>query len=44
MVSLSLQGYSVAEVSLQLGCTESKIYRILRLVRRRLERMRETET
>jgi RNA polymerase sigma-70 factor (ECF subfamily) len=45
VVILSLQGYSAAEVSAQLGCTESKVYRALRLVRQRLEHMRaETES
>jgi hypothetical protein len=28
-----MQGYKVVEISQQLGCTESKVYRILRLVR-----------
>jgi RNA polymerase sigma-70 factor (ECF subfamily) len=41
VVTLSLQGYAVAEVSGELGCTESKVYRVLRLVRRRLERLRD---
>jgi RNA polymerase sigma factor (sigma-70 family) len=44
MVTLSLQGYQVAEVSGQLGCTESKVYRVLALVRKRLERMREVDS
>jgi RNA polymerase sigma-70 factor (ECF subfamily) len=40
VVAFSLQGYSVAEVSSALGCTESKVYRVLRHVRHRLEQMR----
>jgi len=44
IVNLSLQGYQVAEVSGQLGCTESKVYRVLALVRKRLERMREVDS
>jgi RNA polymerase sigma factor (sigma-70 family) len=40
MVTLSLQGHEVAEISERLGCTESKVYRLLRLIRQRLERMR----
>lgn len=40
IVSLSLQGYEVAEISSHLGCTESKVYRLLRLVRHQLEKMR----
>jgi len=41
IVSLSLQGYTVAEIKTKLGCTQAKAYRILRLVRDRLERLRE---
>jgi RNA polymerase sigma-70 factor (ECF subfamily) len=43
IVTLSLQGYDVAEVSDHLGCTQSKVYRVLGLVRKRLERMREVD-
>jgi RNA polymerase sigma-70 factor (ECF subfamily) len=41
IVGLSLQGYGPREISQQLGCTESKVYRLLRRVRSRLERLRE---
>jgi RNA polymerase sigma-70 factor (ECF subfamily) len=41
VVTLSLQGYAAAEVCREVGCTESKVYRALRLVRRRLERERD---
>jgi RNA polymerase sigma-70 factor (ECF subfamily) len=41
VVALSLQGHTAAEVSAALGCTESKVYRVLRHVRGRLERMRD---
>jgi len=41
IVTLSLQGYEVQEVSQQVGCSQSKVYRVLRLVRSRLERMRD---
>jgi RNA polymerase sigma-70 factor (ECF subfamily) len=40
IVTLSLQAYSVAEVTRQVGCTQSKVYRILKLIRNRLERAR----
>lgn len=40
IVTLNLQGYEVSEVSIRVGCTESKVYRVLRLIRQRLERMR----
>ncbi len=43
MVTLSLQGESVSDVSKRLDCTESKVYRVLRLVRQRLERLREEQ-
>jgi len=43
MVMLSLDGYTVAEVSGRLDCTESKVYRVLRLIRQRLERMRDQD-
>jgi RNA polymerase sigma-70 factor (ECF subfamily) len=41
IVVLSLEGRTVAEVSAELSCTDSKVYRVLRHVRRRLERMRD---
>lgn len=44
IVMLSLQGYTVAEVSDQLGCTQSKAYRVLRHIRDRLERMQESQS
>jgi DNA-directed RNA polymerase specialized sigma24 family protein len=44
VVTLSLQGYEAAEVSQQVGCTQSKVYRVLRLVRYRLERLRDAES
>jgi RNA polymerase sigma-70 factor (ECF subfamily) len=44
VVTLSLQGYSAAEVSREVGLTEAKVYRVLRLVRGRLERMRDSDS
>jgi DNA-directed RNA polymerase specialized sigma24 family protein len=41
IVLLSLQGHSALDVSRELGCTESKVYRVLREVRDRLERLRQ---
>ena len=41
MVTLGLQGVTVAEIAERLGCTQSKVYRVLRLVRERLEHLRE---
>jgi RNA polymerase sigma-70 factor (ECF subfamily) len=43
MVTLSLQGCEVAEISAKLSCTQSKVYRVLRLIRQRLEGMRDEE-
>jgi RNA polymerase sigma factor (sigma-70 family) len=43
VVLLSLQGHRVADVSRELGCTESKVYRVLKKVRGRLERLRDGE-
>jgi RNA polymerase sigma-70 factor (ECF subfamily) len=44
VVTMSLQGYSAAEVSREVGFTEAKVYRVLRLVRGRLERLRDSDT
>jgi RNA polymerase sigma factor (sigma-70 family) len=41
IVTLSLHGCEVADISAQVKCTESKVYRVLRLIRQRLERMRD---
>jgi DNA-directed RNA polymerase specialized sigma24 family protein len=41
VVVLSLQGCEVAEVSQAVGSSESKVYRVLRHVRRRLEQLRD---
>jgi RNA polymerase sigma-70 factor (ECF subfamily) len=41
VITLHLQGSSAAEISRELGCTEAKVYRVLKLVRRRLERLRD---
>jgi RNA polymerase sigma-70 factor (ECF subfamily) len=41
VVVRSLQGGSVAEVSQAVGCSQSKVYRVLRHVRRRLEQLRD---
>src|SRR5262249_10821530 len=43
VVVLSLQGSSVVEVRRLVGCSESKVYRVLRHVRRRLEQLRDAE-
>jgi RNA polymerase sigma-70 factor (ECF subfamily) len=40
---LLLEGRTGAEVSRQLDCTESKASRVLRLIRRRLERQRDAD-
>jgi RNA polymerase sigma-70 factor (ECF subfamily) len=40
VLSLILQGYSVREVSLQVGCTERMAYRVLERVKDMLEEMR----
>jgi len=39
IVAQSLQGYNVREISTALGCTESKVYRVLARVREVLEGM-----
>jgi RNA polymerase sigma-70 factor (ECF subfamily) len=41
VVLLSLQGLRVAEVSRELHCTETKVYRVLKEIRRRLESLRD---
>jgi RNA polymerase sigma factor (sigma-70 family) len=43
IVSLSLEGRDVAEVSVAVGCSESKVYRILARVRQLLQRMNAAE-
>lgn len=43
MVTMTLHGYSVVEISEKLACTESKVYRVLRLIRQRLGRMRDED-
>ena len=40
-VSLALQGYAVAEIAGQVECTQSKVYRLLKVIRQRLERFRD---
>jgi RNA polymerase sigma-70 factor (ECF subfamily) len=40
VLTLSLQGYSPAEISEQLGCTERTVYRVLERVKQWLEAMR----
>jgi RNA polymerase sigma-70 factor, ECF subfamily len=40
ILSLILQGYTVREISLQLGCTERMAYRVLERVKEMLEEMR----
>lgn len=40
ILALSLQGYSVPEISAQLGCTERTAYRVLNRVKEMLEEMR----
>jgi RNA polymerase sigma-70 factor (ECF subfamily) len=40
VLTLSLQGYSPAEISGQLGCTERSVYRVLERVKQWLEAMR----
>jgi RNA polymerase sigma-70 factor (ECF subfamily) len=40
ILSLILQGYSVREISLQVGCTERMVYRVLERVKQMLEEMR----
>jgi RNA polymerase sigma factor (sigma-70 family) len=44
MVALSMQGFSVNEISARLGCSYSKVYRVLRLIRQRIERLCETSS
>jgi RNA polymerase sigma-70 factor (ECF subfamily) len=44
ITALSLDGVAVSEISRRVGCTESKVYRVLRHVRGRLERMQEQPT
>jgi RNA polymerase sigma-70 factor (ECF subfamily) len=41
VVLLSLQGLRASEVSRELRCTETKVYRVLKEVRRRLECLRD---
>jgi RNA polymerase sigma-70 factor (ECF subfamily) len=40
MIHLSLEGFDVKEVSEKLTCNYQRVYRVLRLVRQRLERLR----
>jgi RNA polymerase sigma-70 factor (ECF subfamily) len=37
IVTLSIQGHAVADIIKQTGCTQSKVYRLLRMIRDRLE-------
>ena len=37
IVSLSIQGHAIANIVKQTGCTQSKVYRVLRMIRDRLE-------
>jgi RNA polymerase sigma-70 factor, ECF subfamily len=39
IASMSLEGYDVREISASLGCTQSKVYRVLARMRQLLERM-----
>jgi len=39
ILMLNLQGYSVAEISAQVGRTERTVQRVLRRIRQRLERL-----
>jgi RNA polymerase sigma-70 factor (ECF subfamily) len=43
LVVLSLQGYTVPEVSAELGCTERTVYRVLARVKKRLEALRDEQ-
>jgi RNA polymerase sigma-70 factor (ECF subfamily) len=43
IVVLSLQGFKPQEISARLDCTESKVYRLLKRARKRLERLRDQE-
>jgi RNA polymerase sigma-70 factor (ECF subfamily) len=42
ILSLSLQGYTVREISVQVSCTERTAYRVLKRVKEMLEEMRVT--
>jgi RNA polymerase sigma-70 factor (ECF subfamily) len=41
IVGLALEGRTAAEIRQQVGCTESKVYRVLRFLRERLEHQHE---
>jgi RNA polymerase sigma-70 factor (ECF subfamily) len=41
VLALTLQGFAVAEVSGQVGCSERKVYRVLERAREELQRMRQ---
>jgi RNA polymerase sigma-70 factor (ECF subfamily) len=41
IVALSLEGIPVLKITAQLSCTQSKVYRVLKLIRSRLERARD---
>ncbi len=43
IVALSLQGEEAAAISQQLGCSLSKVYRVLSFIKKRLKRMREAD-
>jgi RNA polymerase sigma-70 factor (ECF subfamily) len=43
ILALSLQGYSVQEISTQLGCTERTAYRVLERVKEKLQALRNEE-
>jgi RNA polymerase sigma-70 factor (ECF subfamily) len=43
VLRLSLDGLAVAGIAARLGCTERRVYRVLELVRGRLERMRDRD-
>jgi RNA polymerase sigma-70 factor (ECF subfamily) len=43
MVSLSLQGYTIREISAEVGRTERTVHRLLAQVRKRLERLRSAD-
>jgi RNA polymerase sigma-70 factor (ECF subfamily) len=42
IVRMSLQGDNVREISSRLGCTDSKVYRVLNFVKKRLGAMRDS--
>jgi DNA-directed RNA polymerase specialized sigma24 family protein len=43
IVALRLQNESVPDISRRLSCSESKVHRVLRHVRERLEQLRDAD-